>query len=52
MHLISSISNNLIGVANQQTACAPLQNKLPVTPYVRLAPFAQSTERPYFEEES
>lgn len=52
MRLISSISNNLIGVANQQTACAPLQNKLPVTPYVRLAPFAQSTERPYFEEES
>ena len=52
MHLISLISNNLTGVANQQTACSPLQNEPPVTLCVRLATFAQSIERPYVEEES
>ena len=50
MHLISLIPNNLIGVANQQTTCTPMQNEPPVTLCVRLAMFAQSIERPYVEE--
>lgn len=50
MHLISLIPNNLIGAANQQTTCTPLQNEPPVTLCVRLAMFAQSIERPYVEE--
>ena len=50
MHLISFISNNLTGAANQQTACIPLQNELPVILCVRLATFVHSIERPYVEE--
>ena len=50
MHLISFISNNLIGAANQQTACTPLQNELPITLCVRLVMFVHSIERPYVEE--
>ena len=50
MHLISFISNNLTGAANQQTACIPLQNELPITLCVRLVMFVHSIERPYVEE--
>ena len=52
MHLISLISNNLTGAANQQTACTPLQNEPPITLCARLVTFVHSIERPYFEEES
>ena len=50
MHLISFISNNLTGAANQQTACIPLQNELPIALCVRLVMFVHSIERPYVEE--
>lgn len=50
MHLISFISNNLTGAANQQTACTLLQNEPPITLCVRLVTFVHSIERPYVEE--
>ena len=50
MHLISFISNNLTGAANQQTACIPLQNEPTITPCISLVMFVHSIERPYVEE--
>lgn len=50
MRLISLISFNLIRAANQQTSYIPLQNEPSVIPCIRLVTFAQSIERPYFEE--